>query len=170
MNSDPAYQRFREIAWRRPLTEQEQVEWQAWLTAHPDALAEAELDTALDRVLSQCAPAPVPSNFTVRVMKSIELADPHSRRAKRQENWWRMLVPRFAILVLVACVGLFGYYHYVNQRQAELAVAARQLAKAHALSDPVVIEDFDVIRGLSPTVTVDEGLLALSDDLLALDQ
>ena len=171
MNSDPVYQRFREIAWRRRLTVAEQAELQAWLGAHPQFRAEAEREAALAAALARQPEIPVSSNFTARVMQAIDLETQRQHRsAARMTIWWRVLAPRFAAVALVATVGsVLAYRHYRTLHQEELAGAARQLAAARTLSNPVVMDDFDVIRNLSPTMAVaDESLLALSDDLLEL--
>lgn len=170
MNSDPVHQRLREIAWRRRLTPAEQAELQAWLAAHPEAQAEVEQDAALDAALAGRGDAPVPSNFTVRVMQAIEAdARREARPVARPGNWWRKLVPRFAIAALVLSVSALAYRQYLIGKQKELSVAAKEIAGAQPLSSVTVIEDFEVIRSLTPaTAVADENLLALSDELLAL--
>jgi hypothetical protein len=53
----------------------------------------------------------------------------------------------------------------------ELTDAAKQIVEGRALSDLAVIEDFETIRSLNPAeAIVDENLLAMSDDLLALNK
>ena len=87
-----------------------------------------------------------------------------------QQLWWRRLMPRLGIATLVVAVSGISYWRYQVVKQAELAQAAQNLAKvpgAEQLSDPLVFENFDVIRQMSQA---DDGLLALSDDLLSLNQ
>ena len=173
MNHDPVYQRLREIGWRRALTEGEQAELRAWLAAHPEAMADIEVETALDAALAKSPNAPVSSNFTARVMAAIEQDEAAQRRAGSQPRpaWWRVFIPRFAVAtVIVVCVAL-GYRHNTTVEQNELVSAAKQIAEGRALSDMAVIEDFEIIRNLYPPETsVDENLLAMSDDLLALNR
>jgi anti-sigma factor RsiW len=172
MNTDPVQQKLRETAWRRPLTEVEQRELQAWLAAHPELQAEAELDAALDAALEHRPPPQAASNFTARVLQAIE-TDVATKRTpvRHRANWWQVFIPRFAVATLLIGGGALWYRHHDATRQEELAAAARQLATARTLSHPAVIEDFEVIRGLSPAMAVaDEGLLALSDELLALEK
>lgn len=171
MKPDPLSQKLRETAWRRRLTPAEQVEWQAWLVAHPEAQTEAELDAALDVVLHSQKAAPVSSNFTARVMQAIET---DARREKHlvapTRPWWHKLIPRLALAALVLSVGSLAYRQHLVGKQKELAGAAREIAGAQALSNAAVIEDFEVIRGLTPaTAVADEKLLALSQELLALN-
>jgi anti-sigma factor RsiW len=170
MNSDPVHQRLREIAWRRRLTPAEQAELQAWLVAHPEAQAEAELEATLDAALAGRGAAPVPSNFTARVMQAIEAdSKRETRPIARPNRWWSKLVPRFAVAALVLSVSVLAYRQHLVGKQNELSVAAKEIAGAQSLSSLTVIEDFEVIRSLTPaTAIADENLLALSDELLAL--
>ena len=172
MNPDPHYERLREIGWRRPLTEAEQAELRQWLEAHPEHQAEAEAEAGLTRILAGLPDAPMPSNFTARVLQAIERETQVTERtAPRAPGfWWRKLLPRLGIAAVV--VGLSGifYWRFEVRRQAELAGAAEEfvsVAGTAALSDPAVLEDFEVIRQMSQA---DDGLLALSDDLLSLKQ
>ncbi len=66
--NDPLFNKLREASWRRPLTASEEAELRAWLAAHPEARAEWESDTALNDLLSRVPNAPVPTNFTTRVL------------------------------------------------------------------------------------------------------
>jgi hypothetical protein len=174
MNQDPVYQRLREIGWRRTLTDAEQAELRAWLATHPEAAAEIELDAALNSTLARSPEASLPSNFTARVMAAIEQDEAAQRRAtSRPEggNWWRVFIPRFALATLVVVTVALGYRHYVATQRLELTDAAKQIAESHELSDMTVIEDFETIRNLNPAeATVDENLLAMSDDLLAMNK
>jgi hypothetical protein len=172
MKPDPLPQNLRETAWCRRLTPAEQAEWQAWLAAHPEAQAEAELDAALDAALATRERAPVPSNFTARVLQAIEAdSKRESRPVPPPGRWWRKLVPRFAVLALVVSVSALAYHQHVGGKQKELSAAAKEIAGAQALSSAMVREDFEVIRSLTPAAAVaDENLLALSDELLAWPQ
>ena len=173
MNHDPIYQRLREIGWRRSLTDAEQAELHVWLAAHPEAAADFGQEAALNDALAKSPDAPVSSNFTARVMAAIERDETAQRRAssRPQAQWWRVFIPRFAVaIVAIVCVTL-GYRHNAALQRIELTNAAKQIAESRALSDMSVIEDFETIRSLNPAeATVDETLLAMSDDLLALNR
>jgi anti-sigma factor RsiW len=173
MNQDPVYQRLKEIGWRRALTATEQTELRAWLASHPEALADIEQEAALDAALTNRSDVPVSSNFTARVMTAIERDEAAQRRAvsRPSDHWWRVFIPRFAVAtVAIVCVTL-GYRHNVAVQRMELSDAAKQIAESRALSDMAVIEDFETIRSLnSAEVAVDETLLSMSDDLLALNR
>ena len=159
MNHDPLYQRLREIGWRRVLTDAEQAELRAWLVAHPEAAADIKQEAVLNAAIAKSPNAPVSSNFTARVMAAIEQDEVAQRRAssRPKTHWWRAFIP--------------GYRHNAAVQRMELTDAAKQVAEGRALSDMAVIEDFETIRSLnSAEATVDENLLAMSDDLLALNQ
>lgn len=173
MNHDPTYQRLKEIGWRRKLTDAEQAELRAWIAAHPEAAADIEQESVLTDALTKSPDAPVPSNFTARVMAAIEQDEAAQRRAtsRPKASCWRVFIPRFAVATLVVITVALGYRHTVAVKRLELTDAAKQIAESHALSDMAVIEDFETIRGLNPDeATVDENLLAMSDDLLALNR
>ena len=173
MNHDPVYQRLREIGWRRALTDEEQSELRAWLAAHPEAATDIKLETALNSALTKPPSIPLSSNFTSRVMAAIEQDEAAQNRAtsRPKTHWWRIFVPRFAIATLVVVTITLGYRHNVATHRMELTDAAKKIAESRVLSDMAVIEDFETIRSLNPAeATVDENLLAMSDDLLALNQ
>ena len=173
MNQDPVYQRLREIGWRRPLTEAEQTELRTWLVAHPEAQAEIETEEMLSAALARPPDAPMPSNFTARVLQAIERDDAAENRVAPpgSSRWWRVFLPRFALATLVVISGGLFYRHHATVQRQELTNAVQQMVTAESLSDPTVLADFEVIASLSPTAAVaDEKLLALSEELLALGQ
>lgn len=173
MNHDPVYQRVREIGWRRALTDAEQAELRAWLAAHPETAPDIEQEAALNAALAKSPDAPLSSNFTARVMAAIEQDEAEQRRtpARPKGHWWRVFIPRFAVAALVVVTVSLGYRHNAATQRMELTDAAKQIAEGRALSDLAVIEDFETIRSLNPAeAIVDETLLAMSDDLLALNQ
>ncbi len=173
MNHDPVYQRLREIGWRRALTDVEQAELRVWLASHPEAAADIEQEAALNVALAKSPDAPLSSNFTARVMAEIERDEAAQRRASSRPkgHWWRVFIPRFAVATLILVCVTLGYRHNAAVQRMELTDAAQQIAGARELSDMTVIEDFETIRSLnSAEATVDETLLAMSDDLLALNR
>lgn len=173
MNQDPVFQRLKEIGWRRALTTKEQAELNAWLVAHPEAQAEVTAEAALNTSLARTRDIPVPSNFTARVLDAIHQEAPKKAQAKTasSSHWWTVFLPRLAVASAVVIAVVIGYRHDLAVKQTELTEAAKQIAEAQTLSDISVMEDFETIRTLdSVTVTVDENLLAMSDDLLALNK
>src|SRR6266496_3919111 len=135
MNQDPVYKQLRELSWRRPLTESEQAELRAWLAAHPDA--------------------PVPSNFTARVLQAVgQEAAAAGQRPGFQRAWrWRVFLPRTAAAVVVVGLGLFAYHRYEAHR---LAVDVGIVAAVPEVPKLEVLEDFEAIRRLGSAPRPDE--------------
>jgi anti-sigma factor RsiW len=163
MNPDPNYERLREIGWRRPLTEAEQAELREWLATHPEHHSDAEVEAALTQALANLPEAPMPSNFTSRVLQAVERETQATERGPRpvRATWWRAFIPRIAVATLIVGITGFSYWRHQAEKQAELVDAAKNLVTV----DPEALEDFEAIRHLSQA---DDGLLALSDDLLSL--
>ncbi len=160
MNQDPVYQRLRELSWRRPLTESEQAELRAWLAAHPEAQAGWEVEKQLSAMLQQLPDAPVPSNFTARVLQAAgKETAAAGRRPGFQRAWrWRGFLARTAAAVVVIGLGLFAYHRYEAHR---LAVDVGIVAAVPEVPKLEVLEDFEAIRRLGSAPRPDEELLAL---------
>ena len=111
MTNDPIYNRLRELSWRRKLTAAEAAELQAWLAAHPEARADWEAEAGLNEALGRLPDAPVPSNFTARVLQAVEReAAAELRRRRTWQVWlrWRWL-PKAAVAAVVLGAGLVSY-------------------------------------------------------------
>ena len=158
MNTDPVNQRWRELAWRRRLTEAELAEWRA---AHPESAPDAETEAALSDALAALPDTPVPSNFTARVLQDLEREA--RRPAPRTRDWawvWRVLVPRAALASVVVGVSLFAYHrHQVSERLA-VGQSIATFAGVASLPSPQILEDFDVIQRLDTTPPADRELVA----------
>src|SRR6266550_6019501 len=148
MNQDPVYQRLRELSWRRPLTESEQAELRAWLAAHPEAQAGWEVEKHLSALLQQLPDAPVPSNFTARVLQAVgQEAAAAGQRPGFQWAWrWRVLLPRVAGVAVIIGFSLFAHHRHLMAQQARLM---KKLAEAPEVANPALLEDFEAIRRLS---------------------
>src|ERR1043166_4926015 len=83
------YNQLREQSWRRKLSPNEEAELRAWLAAHPEAQADWETEAGLTEVLNRLPNAPVPSNFTARVLQNIECdAAAEVRKRVPGRNWF----------------------------------------------------------------------------------
>lgn len=160
MNPDPVYQRLRELSWRRPLTESEQAELRAWLAAHPVAQDEWEVEKHLSAMLQQLPDAPVPSNFTARVLQVVgqETAAAGRRSGFPCAGRWRVFLPRTAAAMVIVGLGLFAYHRYLAHR---LVTDVGIVAAVPEVPKPEVLEDFEAIRRLGSAARPDEDLLAL---------
>ena len=160
--NDPLFNKLREASWRRPLTADEEAELRAWLVAHPNAHLDIESDSALRDLLNRLPDAPVPSNFTSRVLAAVERDDAAVLREKRPRTWsWRAILPKVAL----AAIALFLSGIYYEQRQStqsvELLHKAAAVSEFVALSDPAVLRDFETIRRIEEAPIADRDLLAL---------
>ncbi len=157
MRNDPVYQHLRELSWRRKLTSSEEAQLRAWLTAHPDAQAEWEAEMGLNEILERLPEAPVPSNFTARVLQASALDATSGSGSILQRSWrWRLRwLPRAALASAAACAVMISCQHIRSANAVELFKGVA------LLPDPDVVKNFDTIRALNRTPTADEELLKL---------
>jgi len=164
--NESIYQQLRETSWRRKLTPEEETRLQGWLAAHPDKQAEWELEQSLTEQLRHLADAPLSSNFTSQVMRTLdaELARQESRQGRDGgRNWLQWLhkfAPRLAPVSLALVVAITAFVHYRNndqeQQQKQLVDIVNLVVTAPDMPSPEILQDFDAIEKL-PT---DEDLLA----------
>jgi anti-sigma factor RsiW len=161
MKTDGPLSRLRELSWRRKLTETEAAELRARLAADPDARADWEMESALSAALDRLPAAPVPSNFTARVMQAVE------REAARPRAWswnwnWHVLVPRVAMATAVVVVsGLALHQHAVYTQRVALVKSVALVAGNQPVPSTEALENFDAIRRMSRPQHADDELLAL---------
>jgi hypothetical protein len=171
MKQYPVFQKLCETAWRRPLTPAEQADLRAWLAAHPEFEAEAQAEAALSVALARLPDAPVPSNFTARVLRQIEAEARAAAPGHRPPvAWWRLYWPQLAGVSAVVVLGAGLWRVNLNQQQ-QLVQTAQEVAAVKLFSDPTLLTDFEEIASLTPpAATPDDILLAMSEELLALHQ
>lgn len=150
MNNQP--DNLRESLWRRKLSEAER----AGLRAQPDL----ELELRLTDALAKIPDAPVPSNFTSRVMAAIELDE---KAAERSRGWawnWRRLWPRVAVAAAVLIfAGVSIQRHETHSQRLALA---KNVARLSVAPPPSVeaLDNFDAIQRMSQSAHADGELLA----------
>lgn len=160
--NDPLYQRVREARWRRKLTGAEEAELRAWLAGHPEMEADWAAESGLGEILSGLPDAPVPSNFTARVLKAVEPEPVGSRPATPGWRWaWHRFLPKAAVAALVAATGLITYERHEALQRAVLARNVATVADVAAVPNPDLMKDFEAVRRLDQTPPADEELLAL---------
>jgi anti-sigma factor RsiW len=118
-----------------------------------------ELQNELRKMLSRLPDAPVPSNFTARVMQTIELEEAKQARTR---GWnWRSFLPRVAFAMLaIGFAGLVLHRHELNERRDALVQNVALVAAAQSLPSVDALKNFDVIRRMGQP-HADEELLAL---------
>jgi len=146
---------LRELLWRRKLTDAEQVE----LRTQPEVSADLEMEIRLSETLARISDAPVPSNFTARVLQAVELEE---FRRSRKWSWnWRAFLPRAAVAAMAICLGSFAFHqHEIDSQRAALAKSVALVAGTPPLPSVDALKNFDAIRRMSQP-PADEELLAL---------
>jgi len=114
-------------------------------------------------LLARLPDAPLPSNFTARVMQAVELEDARRAPAWIFFTWnWRVRLPRFALAAaVVMAAGLVLHQQAISSQRAALA---RRIALVPAPSVEV-LQNFDAIQRMGQPAHADPELLALAPDL-----
>ena len=158
MKNEPLQNQLRELAWRRKLTDAEK----AGLRAQPEAQADLELEARLSEALARVPDAPMPSNFTARVLQAIDRAEARGAGTRSWSWYWRVLVPRVAVAVAVVGFAGLAYQHHQFDKRAQLAKDVALLADAQPLPSVEALKNFDAIQRMSQTTPqADDKLLAL---------
>ena len=120
----------------------------------------------LRQLLSRLPDASVSSNFTARVMQSVERDELQRPRWWHLPAWqWQVLVPRFAVAAAVMMFAGFIVHQYqITNRRAEIANSVRLVAKER-LPSVDALQNFDAIQRMGRPAHADEELLALAPNL-----
>jgi hypothetical protein len=170
MTTDQRFEQLRELSWRRRLTEAEAAELRAWLTAHPEAQADWEAEAGLNGALRRLPDAPVPSNFTARVLQAIErenaaaaAASPWRWRWVWQPKW--LVRAGLATVVLVLGIETLHIYE-VRKQQEGLIRRVAAVSGGEPLPSLEVLTNFDTIFALNEAATDPRLALARPDQEL----
>lgn len=156
MKDEPIQNVLRELVWRRKLTSAERED----LRSSIEAQAELKLESHLTEALGRLPDAAVPSNFTARVLRAVELGDLQTTRKTAGWNW-RLLVPRFAVVAaVVVMVALTFQRHELNVHRARLVQSVAQFASVQPVPSVDALKNFNAIQRMSQP-HADEELLAL---------
>jgi hypothetical protein len=141
----------RESLWRRKLSATEH----AGLHAQP----ELELEARLTEALAQIPDAPLPSNFTARVLAAVDLEESQGMRSHAWTLNWRLLWPRVAVAAAVLIFAGVSFQRYeVNSHRVALA---RNVAMLSVVPPSVeALNNFDAIQRMSQSAHADGELLA----------
>jgi anti-sigma factor RsiW len=164
MTNDPIYNHLREVSWRRKLTNAEEAEMRTWLATHPEAEADWQAEAGLNAGLGRLPDAPVPSNFTARVLQAVE-REAVAELRRPQGKWltwlWLRWLPRAAFAAVVVGVGLLSFHQVQAAHRKKLVESVAAVSAVSSLPSPDILKDFDAIRALNPTPAPDEQLLAV---------
>ncbi|HTL56195.1 MAG TPA: hypothetical protein VL361_10985 [Candidatus Limnocylindrales bacterium] len=165
MTNDPLDNRIQELTWRGKLSAEQEAELRAWLAAHPEAQAEHDVQIALNEILAALPDAPLSSNFTARVMRSLEAEALRGEKPRRGFFAYlppiHRLLPRAAVVALTIAVALISYEQVRQAHRRQIARAAVVVSEVASIPDPKILEDFDAIRAMSQAPPADEELLKL---------
>ena len=159
-----------QLSMRRELTPEEHSRLEAHLATQPDARARWEEERALSRALHSLSNVPVSSNFTSRVLLTIDADQAALERRPKQHPWLARFLPRLGLGALAASVVFFSAQKWflaaTHEKLArDLSRAATDLASVP--NPEIVLQDFDAIRELGQMSTASAGS---DDELLRLLQ
>lgn len=121
------------------------------------------LDERLDALLRGLPDKPVASNFTARVLQSVDRHAADQSRERQPRRLWPLFhwLPRFAVPALALGIGLLVFQRHQVVARAQMAESVAAFSQVTSLPGPEVLKDFEVVRRLSQTPPADEELLAL---------
>lgn len=123
--------------------------------------SDKQMDARLAALLRTLPDKPVASNFTARVLQTIE----HENAARRRRSPWIILrsgwrwLPRMAMAALVLAFGVLSYQHQAQNRRVQMARSVAVVSQVASLPSADELRDFEAIRRLSQPA--DKELLAL---------
>jgi hypothetical protein len=165
---DPVENQIQELAWRQRLADAERAELQRFLTAHPEAKADWEVESQLTGLLGRLPEAPtVASNFTTRVMQAVERENAARNRERGAGGWrWlslRVWLMRGAMACVVVGASCFAFYQHQLSERRIMAQDVAKLAEAYSATGALPTQDFDPICRLGDETPAkpDTELLAL---------
>ena len=152
MENQPSNQS--ESLWRRKLSEAERSALRT--------LPELDLEARLTVALAKIPDAPVPSNFTARVLTAIEFEEAAAARSRGWALNWRRLWPRVAAVAAVlnfAGVSIQRYETHSYRLALVKNVAMVTVAQPPPSVDALV--NLDAIQRISQSSPADGELLAV---------
>lgn len=119
------------------------------------------IQNELRDLLARLPDAPVPSNFTARLLAAVELEESRPARRWHFSRNWHALLPRIAVTAAVVLFAGITFQHYeLNSQRATLARNVALVASSQPLPSMDALKNFDAIQRMSQP-HADEELLAL---------
>jgi len=129
--------------------------------AHQPASPELRVEARLTEALSRLADAPVPSNFTARVLAAVDLEDASASRSRFWSWSWRALLPRTALAAALLLVfGLSMQQHVVRNYHAQLVKTVATVAANQPAPSVDALENLEAIQSMGRPAKADGDLLA----------
>jgi len=161
MSDSPLDQPIRELAWRRTLKPSEEADLLAWLADHPEARDAWETEARLNDALARLPDAPVPSNFTARVLETVQRDSEIRKRQMKPHGWlsryWRGWLPKAGFAAVLAAAGFFSVRHF-REHQGHPLLKGLAAVSQVGPSAPDILTNFDVICALDRIPPPDEDL------------
>src|SRR5271154_3144433 len=160
---DENYQKIKENGWRRGLRGDEKAALQKILAAHPQTREAWGEEAALNRLLQRLPAAPVSSNFTARLLQSVQSAPArHTWRDWFAPAQWlpESLAGRVAMCSMMVCLGLFSFHESQAIHRARMARELAGVSRLAALPPIEWLKDFDTINGIRQVKVGDDDLLS----------
>src|SRR5205809_534933 len=130
------YNQLLEQSWRRKLTPAEEAELRAWLAPHPESRTDWESERHLTSLLGRLDNAPVPSNFTARVLQAVERDGAVRQAAPKREWFLRSFLPRAAAAMVVAGAGVLTYQGHLTAKRAAIVQSVKLVSNVPSLPSP----------------------------------
>jgi len=118
------------------------------------------LDARLTEALARLPDAPMPSNFTARVMQAIDREEARAPRPWAMRWNWHALLPRVAVAMVAIVAGISLYEHQLSSQRHRMAASVAMVA-AQPLPSVDALKNFDAIQRMSQPVHADDELLTL---------
>jgi hypothetical protein len=160
---DDHFQEFKEAGWRRALNRDEAAALQKFLAANPGAREAWGEEAALNRLLEHLPAPPVSSNFTARLLQTVQAVPvrPGWRDWFAPAQWLpESRVWRVAMCSMMVGVGLFSFREYQVIHRMRMASELAGVSRVAALPPMEWLKDFDTINGMSQVRVADDDLLA----------
>ncbi|MCL4178864.1 MAG: hypothetical protein KJ072_14125 [Verrucomicrobia bacterium] len=164
------FEKWLETIQRRPLSPAEQSQLDDVLARNPDRRLLWLQEIALTRLLVDLPDAPLPPDFTRRVLTATDPTAAPASRAPWRFGWPHLPRPAlgFALAGLVVLFGGIGFLVQQHRAQSHLVISVADLSRqielvANATDLPAVqvLQDFEAIYHLSQTQPLaDDELLA----------
>jgi hypothetical protein len=148
---------WHEDAWRNRLSKAAAERLHS-ISKDPRHAEDLRLERRLTAALDRLPDAPMPSNFTSRVLQAAAREEAAPRPIPRRTIFgW---LPRFALGCVLAAAGFFSWQQVEKAREQRLVHSVATISNV-SVPSPDILKDFEVIRALSRTPPADEQLLAL---------
>jgi hypothetical protein len=147
---------WREDAWRNRPAPEEVSRLRSGMS-NPAISEELQVERRLTAALGRLSQAPVPSNFTARVLQAVERE--RAVAARRRPRWISHWLPKLAFSCVLLSAGVIAWNKVETVRKAEMIQSVATISAS--APSPEILQDFEAIRALSRTPPADEQLLAL---------